>query len=288
MPTRSNAHRFDGKVAFVTGAARGQGRNHALALAKEGADIIAVDICEQIQTQKFAMSTPEDLEETVRLVEEQDRRIVARKVDVRDGAALKAALDEGVSQLGRLDVCLANAGTFVMAASVDLTPDEWHDTIDTDLSGAWNTVRVAVPHIRAHGEGGAIVMTSSVCGLMGVPGLGAYNAAKHGVVGLMRTMAIELGPERIRVNTVNPGSVDTPMVQNEFIYNLFYGGPTDATREDALKPGSPFYAPNVLPTPWLDVDDITNAILFLASDEGRYITGHTLVVDAGYMVGRWG
>jgi NAD(P)-dependent dehydrogenase (short-subunit alcohol dehydrogenase family) len=131
-------------------------------------------------------------------------------------------------------------------------------------------------------------MTSSVCGLMGVPGLGGYNAAKHGVVGLMRTLAIELGPDKIRVNTINPGNVDTPMIQNEFIYELFYGGKTDATREDAATPGSPFYAPHTLPTPWTQVDDISNAVLFLASDEGRFITGVALPVDAGYMVGRWG
>jgi SDR family mycofactocin-dependent oxidoreductase len=287
MATRANGNRFEGKVAFVTGAARGQGRNHAVALAREGADIIAVDICEQIETQQFAMSTPEDLEETVRLIEDLDRRVVARRTDVRDAAGMRAAVDEGVAELGRLDVVCANAGMFVMSEAVETTDEEWQDTVDVCLTGVWNTCRVAVPHIRAGGRGGAIVITSSVCGLMAIPGLGAYNAAKHGAVGLMKTLAIELGPDRIRVNCVNPGSVDTPMIQNEFIYELYYGEKTKVDRDDAAKPGSPFYAPNPLPVPWLEVDDISNAILYLASDEGRYVTGVAMPVDAGYMVGRW-
>jgi (+)-trans-carveol dehydrogenase len=288
MTTAVRTNRFEGKVAFVTGAARGQGRSHALALAAEGADIIAVDICEQVETQQFPMSTEEDLAETVAQVEKLDRRIVARKADVRDGAALKAAIDDGVAELGRLDVVCANAGLMVMNNGVDFTEQEWQDTVDVDLTGVWNTCRLAVPHLRAHGDGGAIVITSSVCGLIGVPGLAAYNAAKHGTVGLMKTLAIELGPERIRVNTVNPGSVDTPMIQNEYIYTLFYGGPTEATKEDAAKPDSPFAVPNLLPVAWVEPADISNAVLFLASDEGRFITGVSLPVDGGYVNGRWG
>jgi (+)-trans-carveol dehydrogenase len=279
--------RFEGKVAFVTGAARGQGRNHAVSMAREGADVIIVDICDQIETQKFAMSRPEDLAETVRLIEELDRRVVAHQADVRDAVGLRAAVDDGVAQLGRLDIVCANAGMFVMNNAVDFTDDEWQDTIDTCLTGVWNTCRVSVPHIRAGERCGAMVLTSSVCGLMAVPGLGAYNAAKHGVVGLMKTLAIELGPERIRVNCVNPGNVDTPMIQNDFIYKLFYGEETDATREDAEQPGSPFYQPHPLPVPWTQPDDITNAVMYLASDEGRYVTGVALPVDMGYMVGRW-
>lgn len=279
--------RFHGKVALVTGAARGQGRSHAVSLAREGADVIVVDICDQIPTQKFPMARPEDLRETVRLIEELDRRVVAHQADVRDVAALRTAVDDGVAQLGRLDVVCANAGMFTMNSAVDFSDDEWNDQIGVCLTGVWNTCRVSVPHIRAGGRGGALVLTSSVCGLMAVPGLGAYNAAKHGVVGLMKTLAIELGPERIRVNCVNPGNVDTPMIQNEFIYKLFYGQETDATREQAAQPDSPFVSPHPLPVPWNDVSDITNAVMYLASDEGRHVTGVALPVDMGYMVGRW-
>jgi NAD(P)-dependent dehydrogenase (short-subunit alcohol dehydrogenase family) len=187
-----------------------------------------------------------------------------------------------------LDVVCANAGIFTFGETVDLTEDEWNDTIGTDLTGVYNTCKVAVPHMRAGGAGGAIIMTSSTSGLMAVPNMGAYVAAKHGVVGLMRSLAIELGKDWIRVNTVCPGSTDTDMIQNEFIYSIFYGGESHHTREEAEKPGSPFWGAHTLPVPWMDVDDITNAILFLASDEGRHITGVALPVDAGYMVGRWG
>jgi (+)-trans-carveol dehydrogenase len=293
MATRREAvdrqsRRFEGKVAFVTGAARGQGRNHALSLAREGADIVAVDICRQIESEPFAMSTPEDLAETVDQIESLDRRVIAAEIDVRDGVALRGHVDDAVAELGRLDLVCANAGIFTFGETVDLSETEWSDTIETDLTGVFNTCKAAVPHIRAGGEGGAIVMTSSTSGLMAVPNMGAYVAAKHGVVGLMRSLAIELGKDRIRVNTVNPGSTNTDMIQNDFIYSVFYGGETDATREEAEQPGSPFWGAHVLPVPWVEVDDITRAILFLLSEEARYITGVALPVDAGYMVGRWG
>lgn len=271
--------RLDGKVAFITGAARGQGRSHALRLAQEGADIIAVDIAEQMSTVPYAMATQEDLDETVRQVEALDRRIVARKADVRDGEALRAAVDEGVAELGRLDIVSANAGIFSNATSDELTEEQWNDMIEVNLSGVWRTCKVAIPHLRAAG-GGSIILTSSTAGLKGFPNFAHYVSAKHGVVGLMRTLALELAPDMIRVNSVHPTSVDTDMIQNENLYALFAPDlePDQRTRE-AL--GERFQALNALPIPWVEPVDISNAVLWLASDESRYVTGVTLPVDAG-------
>ncbi|MCU1651497.1 MAG: NAD(P)-dependent oxidoreductase, partial [Pseudonocardia sp.] len=202
--------RLEGKVAFVTGAARGQGRSHAIRLAEEGADIIAVDIASQIDTVPFPMATPDDLAETVMEVEALDRRIVASQADVRDYAAVKAALDTGVAQLGRLDIVAANAGIVSFGAAEELTEQAWRDVIDVNLTGVWHTVKAAIPHLRAAG-GGSIIITSSGAGLKGTPNIAHYVAAKHGLVGLMRTLANELAPDLVRVNTVHPGSVDTDM-----------------------------------------------------------------------------
>ncbi|WP_448811362.1 mycofactocin-coupled SDR family oxidoreductase [Agromyces bauzanensis] len=271
--------RLDGKVAFVTGAARGQGRSHALRMAQEGADIIAVDIAEQISTVPYAMATQADLDETVRQVEALDRRIVARKADVRDGEALRAAVDAGVAELGRLDVVAANAGIFSHATAEELTEEQWRDMLDVNLSGVWRTCKVAIPHLRAAG-GGSIIITSSTAGIQGFPNFAHYVSAKHGVVGLMRTLALELAPDMIRVNTVHPTSVNTDMIQNEDLYALFAPDlePAERTRE---RLGERFQAMNALPIPWVEPVDISNAVLWLASDESRYVTGVTLPVDAG-------
>lgn len=271
--------RLDGKVAFITGAARGQGRSHALRLAQEGADIIAVDIAEQMSTVPYAMGTQEDLDETVRQIEALDRRIVARKADVRDGEALRTAVDEGVAELGRLDIVSANAGIFSNGTADELTEEQWNDMIEVNLSGVWRTCKVAIPHLRAAG-GGSIIITSSTAGLQGYPNFAHYVSAKHGVVGLMRTLALELAPDMIRVNSVHPTSVDTDMIQNENLYALFAPDlePNQRTRE-AL--GERFQAMNALPIPWVEPVDISNAVLWLASDEARYVTGVTLPVDAG-------
>jgi (+)-trans-carveol dehydrogenase len=273
--------RLKNKVAFVTGAARGQGRSHAIRLAEEGADIIAIDICAQVDSVPYGMATPDDLAETVKAVEALDRRIVASEADVRDFGAVKAAVDKGVAELGRLDIVSANAGIGSYGASVDIEEQQWRDVIDTNLTGVWHTVKATVPHIRAGGRGGAIILTSSTAGLMAYPHLSHYVAAKHGVVGLMKTLALELGPEMIRVNTVNPTSVNTPMIQNDPTYTLFLGGKENATREEASEA---FEALNVLPIPWVEPVDISNAVVFLASDEARYITGVALPVDAGTLI----
>src|ERR1700729_576301 len=200
--------KLDGKVAFITGAARGQGRSHAQRLAAEGADIIAVDICEQLET-PYTGATPEDLAETVRIVESLDRGIVARKADVRDSASLEAAVNEGVAELGRLDIVVANAGICSFGPVEELTEESWMQMIDINLSGCWRTAKAAIPSLN---DGGSIILTSSAAGLRGYPGLAHYVTAKHGLIGLMRAMAHELGPRRIRVNCVNPTQVETDML----------------------------------------------------------------------------
>jgi SDR family mycofactocin-dependent oxidoreductase len=274
--------RVEGKVAFITGAARGQGRSHAIRLAQEGADIIAVDICDDVRNVPYHGPTEADLADTVKEVEALDRRIVATKVDVRDYAALKKAVDEGVAQLGRLDIVSANAGISSAPHSMaDLEEQVWQDMIDINLTGVWHTAKAAIPQLIAGGRGGSIVLTSSAAGLMAYPGVGHYVSAKHGVVGLMRTLALELAPHLIRVNSIHPTQVDTEMIMNESTYKLFRPDVEHPTRED-FEPAS--QAMNALPIPWVEPVDISNALLFLASDEARYITGVALPVDAGCLV----
>jgi SDR family mycofactocin-dependent oxidoreductase len=262
--------RVEGKVAFITGAARGQGRSHAIRLAEEGCDIIAVDILEDYPTVRYAMSGRAELSETVRAVEALDRRIVAAKADVRDAAALRAALDAGVAELGRLDIVCANAGIYTVQSWDQVTPQVWQDTIDTNLTGVWNTMVVAVPHLIAAG-GGSIIATSSTAGLKGMPFLGPYVAAKHAVVGICRSLANELASHHIRVNTVHPAGVDTPMVTGPETIEPF------VSRSPEL--GAIFT--NGLPVEALDPRDVSNAVLWLASEEARYVTGAALTVDAG-------
>jgi SDR family mycofactocin-dependent oxidoreductase len=270
--------RVEGKVAFITGAARGQGRSHALRLAQEGADIIAVDICEPVPYEVSAATTEDDLAETVRQVEALGRRIVARKADVRDYDVLRSALEQGVAELGALDIVSANAGVVGTPTATDaLTEDEWRTMIDINLSGVWHTVKAAIPHLKAGGNGGSIILTSSVAGIRGYANMAHYVSAKHAVVGLTRTLAIELAPESIRVNSVHPTQVDTDMIHNQPIYDLFAGKP-GATREEFAEASSRL---QLLPVPWVEPIDISNAVLFLASDEARFITGTALVVDAG-------
>jgi SDR family mycofactocin-dependent oxidoreductase len=275
------AGRVEGKVAFITGAARNQGRSHAVRLAREGADIIAVDLAAPVDTiRMYPPATPDDLAETVREVEKLDRRIVATQADVRDPAALRAALYDGVAQLGKLDIVLANAGVFEIQPSLELTDDAWQEMIDINLTGVWNTCRVALPHLIENG-GGSIVLTSSTAGLKGTANTIHYTAAKHGVVGIMRTLANEFGKQSIRVNTVHPTGVDTVMIQNEKTWGLFTPDDPEPTRE---KFAELFETLHPLPVPYVQPIDISNAILFLVSDEARYITGVTLPVDAGYTI----
>jgi (+)-trans-carveol dehydrogenase len=272
--------RVAGKVAFITGAARGQGRSHAVRLAQEGADIIAVDICKKIDTvDKIAASTPEDLAETADLVKGHNRRIYTAEVDVRDYDALKSVVDAGVDQLGRLDIIVANAGIGNGGQTLDKTSEtDWTAMIDINLGGVWKTVKAGVPHILAGGRGGSIILTSSVGGLKAYPHTGHYVAAKHGVVGLMRTFAVELGAQNVRVNSVHPTNVNTPLFMNEGTMKLFRPDLENPGPDDMKVVGQLMHT---LPIGWVEPEDIANAVLFLASDEARFITGVTLPVDGG-------
>lgn len=273
------ASRMDGKVALVTGAARGQGRSHAVRLAQEGADIIAVDICRGFDASPAEGATSEDLDITAGMVKDAGSRVVTAEVDVRDSPALQAAVDGGVEQLGRLDVIVANAGIGTIAGKLHkIAETTWQEMIDINLSGVWKTVKAGVPHILAGGRGGSIVLTSSVAGAKAYSHMGHYVAAKHGVIGLMRSFAVELGQRMIRVNAVLPTHVNTPLLLNEQTYRAF--------RPELDNPGPDDLAPvcqsfHYLPIPWVTAEDISNAVLFLASDEARYITGVALPVDAG-------
>lgn len=270
--------RVAGKVALITGAARGQGRSHAVRLAEEGADIIAVDIAAQVDSVPYKLASPSDLDETARQVEALGRRIVTRVVDVRDGEALTAAVNAGVAELGRLDIVSANAGILSIGPSFELSEQTWSEMIDINLSGVWRTTKAAIPHMIAAGKGGSIILTSSIAGLIAQPGLAHYVSAKHGVVGLMKTLALELGPLGIRVNSLHPTNVDTDMIQNEPTYRVFLPDDPNPTREKFAVPAAEMTA---LGIPWIESIDVTNALLFLASDEARYITGVALPVDAG-------
>ena len=271
--------RLTGKVAFITGIARGQGRSHAMRLAEEGASIIGVDLCGQLDTVGAPMATPDDMAETVKLVEERDARIVATQADVRDAGALRSAVEAGVAELGRLDIVLANAGIAPLFGEVAATQQAFDDVVAINLTGVYNTIEAALPQLISRGEGGSIVLTSSVAGLSGRlnlagnAGMMGYVAAKHGVVGLMRAYANQLAPHSIRVNSVHPGGVNTPMIVNEAFGVLAEQAPAEMAK-----------LAHAMPVELLEAVDISNAILWLCSDEARYVTGVTLPVDGGFMI----
>ncbi len=272
--------RLEGKVALITGAARGQGRSHAIRMAREGADIIAIDLCGPVDSAGYPLSTPADLEQTVKEVESLGRRIIATQADVRDQSALCAAVADGIERLGRLDIVCANAGIVSYGMAHEIPETTWQDVIDINLTGVWHTAKAAVPHLLAAKHGGSIVFTSGAVGLKGNETIAHYVAAKHGVVGLAKTMALELAPHGIRVNCVCPGSVDTPMTQNEVTYKLLTRDIPNATLEQVKQR---FASVHPMGISWVDAVDVSNAVLFLASDEARYITGVALPVDAGLL-----
>ncbi|GAA4690973.1 mycofactocin-coupled SDR family oxidoreductase [Pseudonocardia yuanmonensis] len=270
---------LEGKVAFVTGAARGQGRSHAVHLAQAGADVILLDICQQIPTVPYAMSTPGDFDETVALVEKVDRRAVRLECDVRDPAALAAALERAVAELGRLDVAVLNAGICEVTETPLVSAEAWNAVIGTNLSGAFFSAQAAAKHIVAGGRGGSMTFVGSASTLTPTFNMAAYIASKHGVVGLSKSFAKDLARHRIRVNVVHPTNCDTAMIQNPAIYGLFAPDVENPSRE-AVEPA--FRSMTALDTPWVSPEDISQAVLYLAGESGRYITGTELEVTAGY------
>jgi SDR family mycofactocin-dependent oxidoreductase len=270
--------RLTGKVALITGAARGIGRAQAVRFAQEGADVIAVDICAPIETVVVPASTPEDLHETARLVREAGGRIVTNVVDVRNADQLRSAADDGVAAFGGLDIVCATAGITSRGFATELSDSAWQTMVDVNLSGVWRTCMATAPHLIGRGSG-SIILVSSIAGLRGLLGVAHYTAAKHGVVGLMRSLASELAPHGIRVNSVHPTNVDTPLIQNAAVASAFRPDlDREPTREEFAEAARTM---NMLDIPWVEPIDVANACLFLASDEARYITAVTLPVDAG-------
>jgi len=273
--------KLDGKVALISGAARGQGRSHAVRLAEEGADIIAFDYCQQIDSVEYPLATPEDLAETVKLVESLDRRIVSRQADVRDPDAVQGVVDAGVAEFGRVDIVLANAGIMPILGDRAQKLSAWHDALDVMLSGVFYTIEAALPTMLEAGRGGSIVITSSSAGLYvgGMKksakshGAWGYVAAKHGVVGLMRAYAVAFGPDNIRCNSIHPTGVASPMILNDAFTKFTEENPEFG---DTMQ--------NLLPVPLIEPVDLSNAIVYLCSDDGRYVTGVTLPVDAGLII----
>ena len=279
------AGRLDGKVAFVTGAARGQGRSHAIRLAQEGADIIAVDICRQIASNPFPLATPDDLAETERLVKELGRRIVARQADVRERAELTAALDEGIRDLGRLDIVVANAGILPMAMG-DPHSTDFVDAVDVDLIGVMNTVGVALQHLQ---QLASIIVIGSTSGMMpGTadnpamgPGGAGYGWSKKVLIDYVEQLGLQVAPDLIRVNAVHPTNCNTDLLHNPGVYGVFRPDVENPTREDVEPAFTYFHA---MPIPYVEPVDVSNLVLFLASDEARYITGQNIRIDAGSLL----
>ena len=273
----------DGKVALVTGAGRGQGRSHALKLASEGADVIAIDIGPgRVETISYELASEDDLDTTVKEIEAMGRRAVKAIADVRSLSDLQAAVDAGLSELGRIDIVCANAGIGSWAVSWEMTEQQWKDMIDINLTGVFNAVRAALPSMVERGEGGSLVLTSSTAGLRAYANTAHYTAAKHGVIGLMKVLAQEAGPHRIRVNAVCPTTVRTPLVINASTFELFAPHLENPTEDDVREP---FESLNILPgVAWIEPEDVSDAVVFLCSDAAKYITGVALPIDAGNIV----
>ncbi len=266
------AGRFEGKVAFITGAARGQGRAEAIRLAEEGADILAVDLCEAVSTVTYDGATRADLEATEQAVVALGRRIVTRVVDVRDMEALQAAVDEGVAELGRLDVVVANAGICSYGLLWELTEEQFRTMMDVNVVGTWHTLKAAVPTLIAQGTGGAVVVTSSVAGKKGAPWLSHYVASKFAITGMAKTLANEVGQYGIRVVSVHPFGVDTPMGRDETLPALLADAPEQASIFGAI-----------LPPALIEPENVAAAVAYIASDDGRHLTGCEFVIDLGHL-----
>lgn len=272
--------RLEGKVAFISGGARGQGRSHAVTLAREGADIVVFDVCEQLETVEIPMSRPEDLEETARLVEQTGRRVIAMRGDVRDTASVNAVAAAALAEFGRIDIVVANAGIDSIAPTATMADDVWEQMIAVNLTGVFKTVRAALPSMIERNQGGSIVVTSSCAGLTPYPNHIHYVTSKFGVIGIVKALALELAHYRIRANAIAPAAVRTDLCVNPVLFNLFTGNP-DATEAEAAPV---FRSLNLIDEPWIETSDVSNALLWLVSDESRFVTGITLPVDLGLLI----
>jgi len=272
---------LDGQVAFITGLARGQGRSHALTLAREGADIIGLDLCGEIESTTYPGSTPADLEETERLLKETGCRAVLSQADVRDYEQVEAAFARGLEQLGRVDIIIPNAGICAGGKTWEISTDAWREMVDINLTGAWHAVKAAVPTLISQGQGGSVVFIGSTEALKGAENMSSYAASKHAITGLMTCLARELGQYNIRVNSVNPTCVDTNMIQNPYVWGLFQQDNPNPTRESVE---GAFTNTHILPVPWMEPVDVSRAILYLVGESGRYITASKLTIDAGFIV----
>lgn len=271
--------RVSGKVALVTGAARGQGRSHAIELAKEGAAIVATDVgVGTLPGVEYPVGTSEELEETARMVREVGGKIVIAEADTRDADAVQAVVDAGIAEFGYIDVVVANAGVFTWGAAAELSWPDWHTVVDINLNGTWNTVRAVLPSMIARGKGGSIMMTASQIATRGQSNAVAYAASKAGIVGMMRALAAELAQHNIRVNTIHPSTVYSPMILNEPVYKVFRPDLENPGVEEMEAELRPFH---MLPVAALDPIDVSHAVVYLASDESRYVTSLRFAIDAG-------
>jgi SDR family mycofactocin-dependent oxidoreductase len=266
---------LQGRVAFITGAARGQGRAHAIRLAREGADIIALDICAPVSDSiTYSAATPEDLAETVRAVEAEGRKVLAREVDIRDDAAVRQLVSDGVEQFGRIDILVANAGVLSWGRIWELSDEQWDAVVGVNLTGTWRTLRAVIPVMIEGGNGGSIVVVSSSAGLKATPGNGHYSATKHGLVALTNALAIELGEFGIRVNSIHPYSVDTPMIEHELMMRIFAEHPQYRHS----------FGPMPLqPKGFMGADEVADVVAFLAGDGSGTLTGAQIPVDKGVL-----
>jgi (+)-trans-carveol dehydrogenase len=270
---------LEGKVAFITGIGKGQGRSHAVRLAREGAHIIGIDALKTYPWMNYRLADQSDVEETIRLVEAEGRRVFFRQADVTDLSSLETSLEAGVAEFGRLDVVAANAGAFPKGGLTwEADAPAWRECVEVNLFGVFHTVHAAVPHMVKAGNGGSIIITSSGAAIVSGSYLSDYSAAKAALLSLTRTLAVELAPHWIRVNAICPGAVNTDMIANEAIYRMFRPDLDAPTREDTI---DVWKSKHLLPVPWLEPSDISNAVAWLASDEARLVTGVTLPVDAG-------
>ena len=272
---------LDGKVAFITGVARGQGRSHAVTFAREGANIIGLDLCGKPSTTAYDGATDDDLQETVRLVKEAGGEIFVDVADTRDYDQVKSVFDGGLAQFGRVDIVIPNAGICSGAKTWEITPDAWAEMVGINLNGVFHTVKAAIPTMIEQGDGGSIVFIGSTEALKGAENISSYAASKHGVTGLMTSLARELGQYNIRVNSINPTCVDTHMINNDFVYGLFRPDLDAPTRDDVI---DTFSNTHILPVPWIEPKDVSEAILYLVTDTGRYVTASAMVIDAGFIV----